>query len=556
MQWSPAMLRQVLQRTDGSGDMSLLANLCDQIVSDDRFGELLGQLADDVIGCDLTFETSLRSTVGSAEKADELSVDWPIGYDDDELKSIIVWAMLTGVAFAKHEAWLQAPDGRIVPALKWWHPQHFSFQSRDGVRGAARFGDLSNHCWHVREAGTDRWIPIEAGDGTWVIVTRRGEYRPWANGMWRGLAVWWLLKQYAMQDSGVHSEKASKLVVTVKEGSTKEERAALSQYIYDAGKDAVVTLPEGCNLELIEIEANLETLYHSQIRLANESAALTILGQNLSTTVDGGSRAAATEHGKKEGRRVRNASQMLSKNLQTQSVRWWAEFNFGNAKLAPYPHYHTEPPADYAAKAGVLQTAATALLTLKTAGWEADEGWVEEELGLPLKKTKALVAREQAEPGDTDGDGTPHNEPGNVNPNADDEKDPEPKGGKAPKAKPPRPRPRQPPKQAPQAHSEVFLASGDDAADAQGFVRGQLYVDDLSDNCVVHAADELSGWIARLLDAVDGARDYEDARYRIVKAFQNEADPDRLAMLVERGILLANLAGRYAVQEDTPADDA
>lgn len=557
--WSPALLRSVLRQAD-SGDLSMVADLCDQIVADDRFGELLGQLADDVIGCDLTFEESLRTIVGSAEKSDELTEDWSLGYDDDELKNLLVWTLITGVGFAKHETWIETPHAsppRIVPTLKWWHPQHFKFMARNGASGFTLGGDLSNHCWHVKVAGTNQWKPIEAGDGEWVIVTRRGEYSPWRNGLWRALGVWWLLKQYAMQDSGVHSEKTSKIVVSTDKDAdtTAAQRAELAQYIHEASRDAVISLPQGCSLQLVELKADLDTLYHSQIRLANESAALTILGQNLSTTVEGGSLAAAKEHSRKENRRVRNAAQMLSKNLQAQSLSWWAEFNFGDSKLAPYPRWHTEPEQDYAAKAGTLSTLATAVLTLKTAGWEISEDDIEEDYGVVLRKTKALKAREEAEPGDTDGDGVPHNEPGNVNP-ADDGKEPKP-NEKAPKAKPPRARPKRPTPPKPPTAQISPLASGDDPQEAAGFVRGQLYTDNLTDRMTRLAAEGLAPFIDKLLAAIDGADSYENVRYRVIKTFQGQADPVKLAKLIERALLLANLNGRHAVMEDVPesADD-
>lgn len=559
IQWTPSLLKQVSMRADG-GDLSLLTDLCEQIVADDRFGELLGQLADDVLGCELSFETSPRTIVGSAEKARELIVDWARGYDDDELKNIIVWAMVTGVAFAKHETWVES-QGRVVPVLKWWHPQHFGFRPREGSSGLG--GSLKEHDWHVRD-GNGKWTPIKPGDGTWVIITRRSEYYPWRNGLWRGLGVWWLLKQYAIQDSGVHSERAAKTVVTTGEGSTVEDRKALANYIYSAGKDPVVALPDGCDLKIVEIQANLEQTYHAQIRLANESAALTILGQNLSTTVEGGSFAAAKEHSRKESRRVRNAAQMLSKGLRAQSLAWWAEFNFGNRDLAPFPRWHTEPEQDYAVRAGVLQQTATALLTLKTAGWEIDEETVEEQFGIILKKTKALVAREQAEPGDTDGDGIPHNEPGNVNPakaspdapgGVKGDKEPKSKGDKPPKVQPPRPRPPKPPSTpTPPTALDYTLASGDDPSAAQGFVQGQIYADVLTERQVELIAGELAPFVDRILEAIDGAEDYDDVRYRVIKAFQDEPDPRKMATIIERSLLLADLAGRHAVMQDMPDD--
>jgi len=527
--WTPALLRQVLRRAD-AGDMALLANLCDCIMADDRFGALLGQLADDVLGCDLTFERSLRTSVGSAPKSAELEADWEVGYDDDELRNLIAWTLVTGVGFAKHEAWRETDSGRVVPALKWWHPQHFSWRVKDGH---PHTGDQRHHSWHVREPGTERWTPIAAGDGTWVIVTKGGEWRPWANGLWRGLGAWWLLKQYAQQDAGIHSEKSAKLVATASPESTADEREAVANYIYEAGKDAVIALPIGFDLKLIETNANVDQIYGAQIRMADEAASIAILGQNLSTNVQEGSRAAAQVHDKKENRRVRNAAWMIAKPIKLQSLSWWSEFNFGTRDFAAYPFWHTEPPEDFAEKAAGLKTLADALTGLKTAGYKLPLETIEEEYGVVLEEHE-----EEPDPEDPDGGGAPveDEEPAEDDAAAD--------GADAVEDDP----------TSEASAAGVYLASGDDPDEAPGFVHGQLYVDDLSERCVSRAADNLTGMVARITAAIDGAEDYESIRHAVLKAFQAEADPDQLADIVHAGLVLANLSGRHSVLEDLPED--
>lgn len=533
--WSPTLLRQVLRRAD-AGDMLLLADLCDQVMADDRFGALLGQLADDVLGCELTFEDSLRTSVGDAEKSEELEVDWEIGYEDDEIRNLIAWTLLTGVGFAKHEAWRESENGRVVPVLKWWHPQHFSWRQKDG---APHTGDQRNHSWHVREPGTERWVPIAAGDGTWVIVTKGGDWRPWANGLWRGLGAWWLLKQYAMQDMGVHSEKAAKLVATSTVDSTADERRSLANYLYEAGKDAVIALPIGTDLKLIETTANVEQIYGAQIRMADESAAISILGQNLSTNVQEGSRAAAQVHDKKENRRVRNAAWMIAKPIKFQSLVWWSEFNFGTRDYACYPYWHTEPAEDYAAKASGLKALGEALAALKGAGYKLSPEEIEEEYGVELEEHEepqpVADPRQMALPGTASA---------------------RPLQDKAPtKQVVPAPK-----KSAAQAHygddeRPMILASGDDPSGAAGFITGQLYVDALTARQTALAADQLSGFVDQITAAIDGADDYESMRYAVIKAFQAASDPDELAKLIGNGALLSGLAGRKSVLDDAPIEE-
>lgn len=513
--WDPMLVRSVALQAD-SGDLFRLGELCEQMIADDRIGELLESLASDVLGCELSYEQTPNGTAGDAEKFSELEADWATGYDDDELTSLIIWTLITGPGFAKHERWLDH-EGRVVPQLKWWHPRHFSYRTPEKPR------DPFERRWHVRD-NDGRMNPIDPGDGTWVILTRRGEYRPWSTGLWRGLAPWWLLKQYAIQDWGVHSEKASKLVATAQDTTTAEDRKSLAKFIYEASKDAVISLPPGFDLKLIELAADTEAIYNAQINAANEAFAIAILGQNLSSNVQGGSRAAAEVHERKENRKVRYVGKMLAKGLREQSIAWWAEYNFGDRELAPYLHWHTEPPEDYASKATGLKTLGDALVALKAAGYKLSTDDIEEDYGVELEELPEL------EPMAMPAGGAPvPGKPG----------------------LPGKPLPKQPPVPAPKKPAKAqFLASGDSADSAPGFIAGQVYVDDLSDKEAELAADYMGGFVERLMAAIDECEDYESVRSAVLKAFADEEDPERLAELVEHGMLLANLAGRHAVATD------
>lgn len=506
--WTPQLL-QTMQLWSDSGDMFRLGDLCEQLMADDRIGEHLESLASDVLGSDLTFEIGPRSNASTAEKSDELDADWAFGFDDDELTSLIAWVVIMGFSFAKVESWVETEDGRVVPRLKWWHPKHFAYHYDQ---------DVSKRTWMVRDA-MGVLTPITPGDGTWVLFTRRGEFRPWANGLWRGLSKWWLLKQYAMSDIGTHSEKASKLVVTCEPGNMAEDRKVLARDIYAASKNAVIALPEGFDLKLIELSANSEKIYTAQIDMANMGFSIAILGQNLSTQVDTGSLAATQKHAQKENRKVRYVAQLLSKVLWLQILPYWAEYNFGDRTLSPYPKWHTEPPDDFGAKATTLKMTADGLVALKNAGYKLSTDQIEEEYGLEVEEL-------------------PEPDPATVAP--------VPPVGKAPAV---------PPKGKPKASGRKLLASGLPADDAKGFISGQVYTDALSDKSAALAADHLGAFVDRIAVAIEGAEDYEQLRSAVLLAFAHEPDPERLVDIVEHGLLLANLAGRHAVMEDVPGDD-
>lgn len=91
-------------------------------------------------------------------------------------------------------------------------------------------------------------------------------------------------------------------------------------------------------------------------------------------------------------------------------------------------------------------------------------------------------------------------------------------------------------------------AEGDQSAD--GFVRGQQYVDQLAEAAAAESAQLLDGFLGRLDEALDNAGTFEAARAALLKAFDNEKDPRDLAELVERVMVLGQLAGFLAVEED------
>lgn len=504
--WTPAHILSLQLQVDG-GDMTRLAELCDQMIADDRIGSLLTTLMEEVLGSELTFEKDDRSIAGSAILSPELDDDWRFGYDDDELTQLGTWTIMAGVGFAKHETWVDAEDGRTVPRPKWWHLKQFKYESLFGT-------PQSQRTWKVRDE-LGQWTPIKAGDGTWIIATRRGEFRPWANGEWRGLAPWWMLKQYAIQDWGVHSEKSSKLVATSNDTTTAEMRKSLARYVYEASKDAVISLPPGFDLKLIELAADTEAIYKAQVDAANEAFAITLLGQNLSSNVQGGSRAAAEVHERKENRKARYLAEMLAKCLQPQSLKWWVEYNFGEGLPVPYPRWHTEPPEDKNAKAAGLKTLGDALLAIKNAGYRMSVEQIEDDYGVALEEAPEPEVDENGEP---------------LEPEEDDEEDLE--------------------DDDLEAASHFELASGDDPRSAPGFIAGQVYVDALTDTATALGAKSMRAFVERIEQAIEGAEDYEAVRYAVLQAFAEEEDPERLAELVQHAILLANLAGRNAVQED------
>lgn len=373
-QWTPQRIRTVQASAD-SGNMQPVADLCDQILRDERFGENFASLADAVLGSELTWERGLRLRRKDPTEVVPLSAeadnDWWETFSEATYSQIIAWRELLGFCFAKL-TWLTSErTGRWVPSLEFWHPRHFRF-------------DRDKRQWFVKTDEQGAEIEVHAGDG-WVGFYRRSVTRPWADGIWRGLSRWWMSKAFAISDWNVHGEKALRVVVTSSEEVTAEDRKALAQDLYALGKDGVVVLPHGFVYQLVEAAAT-GALYEAQINAANMAGTVAILGQNLTTEIsDQGSRAAAEVHERKESRKIRYIAESLATTLREQVMLAWATYNFGAADVAPWHVWQVDPPEDKAGEATVLSTLAGAITTLKAAGKAIPDDKLRDDFGVELE---------------------------------------------------------------------------------------------------------------------------------------------------------------------------
>jgi phage gp29-like protein len=339
-EWTPARLRNA-ERAAESGNLRDAANICEWLLSDDRIRGVLSARIQGLLGLVPSFEKAGdRRRSGRAIKALEADDDWWVSYPESEAWLMIAWGLLLGVGPGRHQ-WLspEGHGGRVLPCPRFWHPQNLRF-------------DWQTRQWYMRlQYGTDTAGTVEeqvvAGDGTWILHTPYGANRPWAMGLWRGLAWWKLLKEMARGDWANHSEKASTLVAESDpkiSPTSKPQRDDLASSIYDRGREAVVVLPPGFSLKLVESVANTKNLYEAQIAMADMAFAITIRGGNLTTNTEGGSKAAA-EVQERTGDFVnlRFDAETWSTTLNSQSLPWWAEFNFGSAELAPWPDYPIAP---------------------------------------------------------------------------------------------------------------------------------------------------------------------------------------------------------------------
>ena len=125
----------------------------------------------------------------------------------------------------------------------------------------------------------------------------------------------------------------------------------------------------------------------AQIDAANTGIAIAVLGQNLTTEVQGGSYAAAQVHQQVADYLRRADAECLSTTLRTQVLTWWAAYNFGDPAVAPWPRWKIDPEADAASVGAAYKALGDGIASLRDAvpeGQALDLGAILERAGVPL----------------------------------------------------------------------------------------------------------------------------------------------------------------------------
>lgn len=473
--WNPTRVRQALAGLQ-QGDFSAAGALVDAVIADDRVQAALGTRINGVLSLPLNFEAA-DDTPRAAAAAETLELDWWSIADEATLAEWVSYALLLGASLA--ELVWDVSGERAIPRLQVWHPTNVRRKGDD---------------WQVRQ-GLDKWVTVEPGDGKWALLTPFGQRRFGTRALLRALSIPWLSKQYAVSDWNQYSELhgSGTRIGKAPAGASADERRQFRNDLANLASDSVVVVPEGWGVELLEAKVGSGVAFEKLIAWADKATAVAVLGQNLTTDVEGGSLAAAEVHERVRYDLVQADTEVLATTLHNQVVWWWTLFNLGDAVLAPWPDWDSAPPTDELTVATALSTRAQALLTLATAqqstGLEIDWEELAGRLNIPLLDT----GRRRL--------------------------------------------------------ASVRLASGDSVDTARGFARGQLYADRLADVTAGNGATATRPMLDRVIELVQAAGSYDELRETLLNEYAN-LDVDDLAELTESSLVLASLAGRLAVLGD------
>ncbi len=371
------------------GNFTLSAYLVDSLTGDDRVAATLGQRMGAL------FSRPMQTTPSPLDTSGEVAAAWDNAWEKfaptSVLEELQSWGNLLGLFLAEIR-W----DTDVTPwqpYLKPWHPTHVMYR------------------WDLRKytvTTMDGLEVINPGDGRWVLGTPHGEYRGWRRGAVRPCAIPWFARQLSWRDHARFNERHGLPIIKAMAPARSDPnlRDRWSQGLANMGQEAVVLCPQmvdgtGYDVEILEARDRAWESFGALAARADMAIVLSLLWQNLTTEVTGGSYAAAVVHEgvKQTAARFDNAT--LTHTIYHQCARVFAAWNFGDPDLAPTRTWVIEEPSDHLTSAQTFTEFGKALSNIKTAGFDLTPQAVAElafSFNLPLtadqitKAAPAIVA--------------------------------------------------------------------------------------------------------------------------------------------------------------------
>jgi phage gp29-like protein len=489
------------------------AQIVDAMGRDDRIEGELAKRTGALLGLPMTFKP-MGDGRSNPKVARECEESFELMYPEGARAELLKWGIMLGVGIAQN-VWESGVE-RWTPTLRVWHPRHLTWNDTD-------------EAFHVQTLDGPR--TVTPGDGEWILFTPYGRQRPWMKGALRSLYVPWLLRQWAMRDWGraseVYGQPTRKAVTPM--GADGEDKDRFLREVALIGSETVIRTPrtgsedaDRYDLELVEATVDFSGAFKELIDKADICVTVRLLGQNLTTEVRGGSYAAAYVHNSIRQDLLRGDAKAMGMCLHEQSLTWWAQYNHGSKDLAPIPGWLTEPPEDRKAKGEALESLGKGIQSLQSIGAKPDVDKILDEAGIPVTAKAG-----------------PPLPPAGSNPLNDQEDDEKPTPGQeaAPGGK--------------KGGRPKLRAASLQVSQNRPALEAQMYLDEVVEEGSVAARDALAPDLRKILDIIESSEvtDYEGLRKALLKSYP-KAKPKQLAAVMEKCLIMAELAGRHAVLEE------
>lgn len=344
------------------GNFTASAFLVDAMTGDDRVSATLGQRMGALFSRPMKTTPCINGVETDDAEAVAVAEAWDAAWDKCAPASVLEEIATWGIGLAAVPVELQW-DRSVTPwqpYLKPWHPTHLMWR------------------WDLRRytiVTQDGIEVIEPGDGRWMLYTPHGPHRGWRRGSVRPLATPWFARQLTWRDWPRYNERHGLPIIKAMAPARSDPRLrdAWVKGLASLGQESVILCPQnvdgtGFDAEMLEAKDRSYESFDMFMGRCDMSIVLTILWQNLTTEVQGGSYAASVTHEGVQQAGVRRDAGNLAAWMYQQAARVFAAWNFGRPELAPKREWIIEAPADHLSSAQAFQAFSTALNQLAQSG--------------------------------------------------------------------------------------------------------------------------------------------------------------------------------------------
>lgn len=272
--------------------------------------------------------------------------------------------------------------GRTHPVLCRLPPEHLRYRWSD------------NRWYYSSIAGL---LPIEPGNGKWVLHIAGGRVYPWQRGLWRALGRSYITKEHSrLRRENWEMKLANPARVAVAPiGADAETRKGFFRKLMEWGMNTVFALPPGYDIKLVESNGTGHESFKDTIAEQNNEIVVCVNGQTVTT--DGGAGFQNSDiHKAVRADLIMRDEAALTFTINTQILPVYAVREFGEDVLpddSPTVEYDCTPPSDLTRTAASLKGAAEAITqltdALSRAGLQLDVEAIATRFGVPLVASAA-----------------------------------------------------------------------------------------------------------------------------------------------------------------------
>lgn len=358
--------------TADTGNLRIAARLSKSLSRD---GTICGILSTRTLGL---VQLPLRFRSEDVRLVDGIAADFRKVFPSAELALFIADAIKLGVAVGE---FVEVPGAmpvfrRVDPEWLWyrWAEDRWYYQSLHGM------------------------IPINPGDGRWVLHFHGGSVNPWQHGLWMALGRAYIAKEHSYFYRENYNSKLANAarVAETPQGSTEGEHQSWFAQVAAWGVNTVFATKPGYKVSLLESNGVGYETFTQTIAQCNEEVAITIAGQ-LVTTEGGTGFVNANVFEAIRGDLIQADADSVAATLMVQALPVWADWKYGASAGVLECEWDTTPPKDQNALAQAMTAAATAVKAMNEVlaplGKTVDVDEIARRYGVPVKDVVDQAAR-------------------------------------------------------------------------------------------------------------------------------------------------------------------